>query len=179
MAAISVVSARPATEVERGSLLKAILHVEEVALPATWRDPDSETYLRAKLHDESAITLVISKGGSVIGYLLAIPLASVLPDLAPFDSDICLEGDSYYVDAFSVIPHGGFGVVRGVMRSLESEMKERGITKLCMHARVSNGLSGLLIRYFGDAITCLRRIDRWAWYNGEESTDFLRLVIQK
>lgn len=178
MSDISVEVLRDSTCEERALILSSILHVQASVYPPTWLEEDSENYYRSALASNAAINIVVKDDGKLTGYLLAVPLHTVLADLVPYDPCIAISNpDAYYIDTFEALPRNGFGSSRKVIRALEAELRRRDISLLLCHARISTGLSKVLRHYFENRIVILRRIERWEWYGREEPTEFIEVQV--
>ena len=99
-------------------------------------------------------------------------------DLVPYDPFIAIANpNAYYIDTFEILPHKGIGSSRKVLHALEAELRQRHVGLLMCHARVLTGLSKVLKHYFGDRVVVVRRIENWAWYGGEEPTEFIEAKV--
>ena len=62
-----------------------------------------------------------------------------------------------------------------LLGKLIDECKKKGIDKIAMHARVSNGLSATIQKHF--KVVAVRRIDNWKYYNYAESADYIEVLV--
>jgi hypothetical protein len=62
-----------------------------------------------------------------------------------------------------------------MLEELIDECKKRVVDKISFHARVSNGLSSWIQRFF--KVTELRRIDPWKYNNYDEPADYIEAAI--
>lgn len=166
------------TAADQEVILQAILRVQHAAYPPSWHYENEETYFRNALTNPEAINLLVRIEGAVMAYLLAVPLRSVLQDIAPYDPAIASASpDAYYIDDLAAIPGRGYSILRRILRTLESELHARSVHTLTMHARVNTGLSRVLRAYFGNRIITNRRIENWAWYNSTEPTEYIEVAV--
>ncbi len=165
---------------DQDAVLQAILRVQDVAYPSSWHFDDEIDYFRDALTNPDAVNLLVWVNGTVVGHLLAIPLSSALQDLVPHDPLIVsTDSGAYYIDSLASMPHQGYGTLRRLLRSLESELRNMDIRTLAMHARVITGLSRVLRTYYKTRIVTTRRIEHWAWYGGEEPTDYIEVILEE
>ena len=137
MSKISVAVLEDSTGEERELTLASILHVQASVYPPAWLDEDSEKYYRSALASNDAIHVIVRDIGKIVGYLLAVPLHSVMVDLVPYDPLIAIANpDAYYIDTFEILPHKGIGSSRKVLHALEAELRQRHVGLLMCHARV-------------------------------------------
>jgi hypothetical protein len=163
---------------ERELILASILRIQAIVYPPTWLYEDSESYFRSMLASDAAIHVVVRDSGKIVGYLLAVPLSTAMDDLVSHDPCVSFaDPNGYYIDTFEALPRNGFGSTRRVIRTLEAELRSRGIDSLMFHARVSTGLSKVLKHYFGIRVQRVRRIERWEWYGGLEPTEFMEIEV--
>ena len=163
---------------ERELIIAAILRIQASVYPPTWLYDDSESYFRCALASDAAVHVVVRDNGKMVGYLLAVPLPTVMSDLASHDPCISFADPAgYYIDTFEVLPRNGFGSTRRVMRVLEAELCRLHVGSIVFHARVSTGLSKVLKHYFGNRVLRVRRIEKCEWYGGMEPTEFMEIQI--
>jgi len=78
----------------------------------------------------------------------------------------------YYIEIVSILPEylgkSGFSVL---LEALRQELQKRGITKISMHARVTNNFTLKVQKKL--KVTKVRRIQNWKYYNSQEPTDYI------
>jgi len=157
-------------------VLQNILSIERSSFPKAWIYDKAEEYYGRMLSAKANINILLTETGQKIGYLLAIPHNDAVKDLSSDDPK--MEGDllKYYIETIAIRAEyrgkKGFSILLG---KLIEECKKRGIHKISMHARVSNHLSEIIQKKL--AITEIRRIEKWAYYNFEEPTDYIEATI--
>jgi hypothetical protein len=57
--------------------------------------------------------------------------------------------------------------------------KKFDVNKFSAHTRIENGLSSVVQKFFRGMITSVRRIERWKYYNEQESADYMEVTIIK
>lgn len=173
-----IVLASSLSEKSTVELAQRIVQSEHESYPETWIYEDAERYFIDYLQDRRNIVLFILEEGNIVGHLLAGPLSASLSELAPFDPCIS-ESDpgSYYIDTLAASRRNGRVAIRRLVRTLEAELQSRGVRHLCMHARVSNGLSRVITRIYGPKVVRKRTIPEWEWYCKQEPTEFLDVQL--
>lgn len=166
-------------EVVRGfdkNVLEDIVLINRKSFPKGWAYSDAEEYYTEMLKNENNIHIILKDNGERIGYLLAIPHNNALRELK--NDDPFMEEDAlrYYVEVVAVLPdfRGKKGFSE-ILKKLREELKEKGIYKLSMHARVSNNFNMIIQKSI--KITQIRRIQRWKYYNYEEPTDYIEATF--
>lgn len=164
--------------------LRAILNLEDKSFPKDWQYEDGEKYYKDMLEDVSNLNLFLKEGEKIIGYLLAIPHDKVYEELKENDPLMLQDSERLYIETMEIDPVIQKTLLGGKLcfRMLEvliQEAKNRGIHKFSMHARVSNGLSSAIQKYFRGVITDVRRIEEWTYYNNEEPVDYMLADVEK
>ena len=159
--------------------IEGILHVESVCMQE-WRYEDADTYYRQMLTDERNINIIVKDGPLVYGYLLAVPHNSIARELRDADPDISEDPQRYYIETIDILPGCGRSreFIKMLYRLIDEAEKSFGVNKFSMHARVENGLSRVVQRIFKGMITSVRRIERWKYYNEQESADYIEATIK-
>lgn len=156
-------------------LVAQLIALQQSAFPPQMQFKDPEAYYREALTDRRNINLVLRNDRrEVTGFLCALPLASVLTELHPWDPELQDAPGILYVDIIQTLPgqrqYSGFmGLVAGICR----EATGRDYRRIAMHVRASNGLNRLTMKLFTKS-WCLRRLDNW--FGSGESFDYIEAV---
>jgi hypothetical protein len=160
--------------------IAGILHVESVCM-GDWQYDGADIYYRQMLADVRNINTIAKEGAFVYGYLLAVPHNTIVGELWDADPDITEEPQRFYFETMDILP--GYGKRREFIKMVYKLIDEAenifGVNKFSMHARVENGLSDVVQRFFRGMITSVRRIERWKYYNEQESADYIEATFIK
>lgn len=167
------------TEVVQGleeNILKEIILVNRASFPPGWVYSDAEKYYRSMLSKKDSIHIILKYKGKTIGYLLAIPHNDAVIELKNGDPKMKKDPMKYYIETTGILPeYRGKRGFSKMLKRLIDECKKRGITKISLHARVKTGLSTIMQKKF--KVTEVRRIERWQFYNFEEPTDYIEVIL--
>ena len=155
-------------------ILQEIILIGRLSFPSDWQEEDDEQYNREMMKDTNNIFILLKEDAKIIGYLLALPQSKAVEELKADDPFMQEDRQRYYVETMSILPEfrKGRGFLRMLSRLIEESMR-RGCNKVSMHARVNNGLSQVMQKYYKDMVTLVRRIENWKYYNGAEPTDYI------
>lgn len=155
-------------------ILREVLLIDKMAFPVEWQMEDAEQYYREKIKDKNNITILLKEDDKIIGYLLALPQNLAVQELKEDDPLMQEDNGRYYVESVSVLQanRNGRGLLKMLTKLIE-ESKQRGCYRVSMHARVNNGLSQMIQKYYRHMVTKVRRIENWKYYNGQEPTDYI------
>lgn len=167
------------TEVVQGleeNILNEIILVNRASFPPGWVYSDAGKYYRSMLSKKDSIHIILKYKGKTIGYLLAIPHNGAVAELKNVDPKMEKDPMKYYIETTGILPeYRGKKGFSEMLERLIDECKKRGITKISLHARVTNGLSAIMQRKF--KVTEVRRIEQWRYYNFEEPTDYIEAIL--
>jgi len=154
------------------TILEDSLAIRRGSFPQKWQFDGEEDYYRQKNLDSSSIHVFLRYSGKRVGYLLGIPQNEAVTELKPDDPEMKEDLKMVYVEVAAVLSafrgKGGFSLMMG---SLREEALKRGMQRFSLHARINNGLSGVIRKKF--KVICSKRIERWPYYNHEEPTDYI------
>ncbi len=157
-------------------ILEDSLAIRHGSFPLEWQFDGEEDYYRQKNLDGAGIHVFFKRGGQRVGYLLGIPQNDALAELREDDPDMRPDSRMIYIEVAAVLPafrgKGGFSMM---LERLGEEALKRGMRNFSLHARIRNGLSGLIHRKF--KVILSRRIERWPYYNREEPTDYIEAAF--
>ena len=140
--------------------------------PVEWTYSDLEAYYTQKLKNCDNVHIVLRNNGESVGYLFAIPHNAALIELKEDDQFMKPDARAYYIENVAILPafrrRKGFSEM---LRVLREELQKRGISKISLHARVSNSLSKAVQKNM--KIVEIRRINAWRYYNYQEPTDYI------
>lgn len=157
-------------------VLKAILFIQSNSFPKEWEFDDAEEYFKGMLDTHKNINILLSDNGKKIGHLLAIPHNDAVRDLQNDDPELREDPSKYYIEIVGILPEfRGKGGLSKMLDKLINECKKREIKKISMHARVNNRFSVIIQSKF--RINEIRRIENWKYYNHEEPTDYIEVII--
>ena len=158
--------------------LSAILEIDKESFEEQYEDV--EEYYRKALENQENINVFFKDGEKLVGYLLAIPHSAAYEEMKKDDPEMKDDSKRFYIETCAVLPEyrKGTGFLR-MMHKVIEEAERRGINKFSMHARVENGLSETLQKYFGKMFTTVRRIENWPYYYNGEPTDYLEGTYEK
>lgn len=161
-------------------ILEKILTVYKRCFAEKWRYPDAEEFFRLSLNDIGCLNLVLKEDDTIVGYALVRPHNSVVQEVREHDPHMQKSDNGSYIETMEIVPEyrKGHGFLKMVARIIE-EGEKRGFNKVSLHARVSNGLSVYVQILFGKMVTQVRRVEKWAYYNGEESADYIEITIDR
>lgn len=154
------------------SVVMNVVLINEQSYPAAWDYDDSKEYYRQMLRKPKNITILLKDDEKDVGFLLAIPHDDAVEELERDDPHMVYDPAIYYIENVAILPayrsKDGFTKMLDILRS---ELKKREISKISMHARVSNNLS----KNIQDNMNVMekRRINAWKYYNFEETTDYI------
>lgn len=158
--------------------LQEILELRKSSLPESWQKLESEKeipeWYREAMDDPKYIMFLLREKEKSIGYLMAIPQNEAVEELKDVDPQMKEDEERYYVEIVHILPtfRGEKGFLKLVFAFLD-EIGKKGLNKVSLHARVSNGTSAVVQRLFSGQITEARRIENWKYYGGEEPTDYI------
>jgi len=160
-------------------ILQEILYIKSRAFPKKWEYDDAENYYREMLGKRESINIIAKEDKKIVGYLLAIPHNEAFKELKEHDPEMEEDPQCYYVETVAILPEFRLGTsFLKMLYAVIAEAKSRfGIKRFSMHARTSIGLIKAPQRYFGSRITKIRKVQRWRYYNYEESADYLEVSI--
>lgn len=164
--------------------IKELLAMQDKAYPEGWQYADAEDYYRKMIQDPENLNIILKEKEKLIGYILAIPHNNAMTELKEVDPLMAEDSERFYIETMEMLPEiqktlGGGKLFFRMLGKLFAEAEKRGIHKFSMHARVSTGLSNSVQRYFGKMMTEVRRIEKWPFYNGDESTDYMLGTYEK
>jgi hypothetical protein len=153
-------------------LVRELIGLQQTAFPPQMQFQEPERYYQEALCNSRNVNVVTrSSEGSVIGYLLAMPLTDVCSELRQWDPQIQKDPVGMYIDIIQTHPdcrpYSGF---MGLLSRLCRETRHRGYQRLCMHVRTSNGLNKVTRKIFSDSRS-LRRLEDW--YASGEAFDYI------
>ncbi len=158
------------------AVLQAILQILRNSFPETWIYDDAEEYYGRMLRSTKSINILLKDSGKNVGFLLAIPQNDAVEEIKENDPEMRVDSATYYIETVGILPEfrgeKGFSVL---LEKIIEECKKRGINKISLHARVSNHLSEIIQKKYRTA--GLRRIRKWAYYNFEEPTDYMEIIL--
>ena len=154
------------------AMVRDTVSISRDSYPTGWSCGNSEECYSQVLTKQPNILIMLRDNEKNVGFLLAIPHNDAVAELK--DDDRLMEEDSgaYYIENGAVLPayrkKGALGKMLSVLRK---ELIKRGIFRISMHARVSNGLSRNIQENM--KIIEIRRIHAWRYYAYEEPTDYI------
>jgi len=166
-----MLTAEVVQSIDDAIVLNVVL-INEQSYPAAWEYDDSEEYYGQMFRKPKNITILLKNDGENVGFLLAIPHDDAVEELESDDPLMVYDPAIYYIENVAILPayrnKEGF---RKMLDILRSELKKREISKISMHARVSNNLSKNIQDNMN--VIEIRRISAWKYYNFEETTDYI------
>jgi len=140
--------------------------------PEDWAYSDAEAYYTQSLKNRDNVHIVLRDNGKSVGYLFAITHNAAMIELKADDQLMKPDARAYYIENVAILPafrrRKGFSEMLQVLRE---ELRKRGISKISLHARVSNRLSEVVQENM--KIIEIRRISAWRYYNYQEPTDYI------
>jgi ribosomal protein S18 acetylase RimI-like enzyme len=157
-------------------VLNDILLIGSAAFPSAWIYKDAEDYYARMLRADNNIHIILNSNGKRVGYILAVPHNFAVEELKNDDPQMKNDPEKYYIETIRIIPESrGKRGLSIMLEKLAEECRARGINKISLHARVSNHLSEIIRKKF--QVTEARRIEKWAYYNFEEPTDYIEAIL--
>ncbi len=154
------------------NLILEIVCIDRDSFPEGWVFSDAKEYFSGILKNENCIRVILKNDEKIVGYLLAIPHNVARKDLEEDDPLIQEDASKYYIESVAILPaYRGRNGLSEMLRVLIEKLREKGIYKLSMHARVSNKFSDFIQRKM--KVTQIRRIEKWKYYNYQEPTDYI------
>ncbi len=154
------------------TIVKHTVSISRDSYPPGWSCGNSEECYSQVLPKQHNIFITLRDGEKNVGFLLAVPHNDAVAELK--DGDPLMEEDTgaYYIQNGAVLPDyqkkGGLPKMLAVLRE---ELRKRGISRISMHARVSNALSANIQKNM--KIIEIRRINAWPYYDQQEPTDYI------
>lgn len=149
-------------------ILADILMLEKKCFSVEMQYEDASDYYQQKLKDQDNIHIFLLDGKKVIGYLLACYHNKLVSELNKYDANFLEQAGYYYIETIQVLPtHQGMGGAKKLLLAVCKQANEKGINKFSIHARLNNGLSGLIKRLFDGKIIIVRHIEAWEPAMGE------------
>ncbi len=154
------------------NLVDDIVRIDRDSFPAGWEHGDAKEYFSEILKNENNIRIILKDEGIAVGYLVAVPHNDARRDLQDDDQFIQEDAFRYYIESVAILPayQGKKGFFK-MFETLIKELKNKGVCKISMHARVLNNFSAIIQKE--TKVTRIRKIDRWKYYNYEEPTDYI------
>lgn len=157
-------------------VLQSILHILRNAFPEAWIYNDAEEYYGRMLRSPKSINILLKDSGKDVGFLLAIPQNDAVEELKHDDPEMREDSATYYIETVGILPEfRGEKGLSAILEKLVDECKRKGMNKISLHARVSNHLSEIIQNKYRTA--GLRRIREWAYYNFEEPTEYIEIIL--
>ena len=160
-------------------ILDKIMYFLKKTYPNHWIFSEKKYYNDA-LNNSDNIKIIAKRNDDVVGFLLAIPHNEVAldEDMKKADPYLHCNGELYYVEQAGLLPEINRTLVGGkIFFALADEMflegEKRGIYKFSLHARTSNLMSISVQKRY--KVIFIRRIDKWFFYGGEESVDYMEI----
>ena len=153
-------------------VVKDIVLMNRDSYPAGWTNSDAESYFTQMFKNRDNVHIVLRDNGRSVGFLLAIPHNAAVTELKDDDQFMEPDARAYYIENVAILP--AFRKRKGfseMLRVLRKELRKRGISKISLHARVSNSLSKALQKNM--KIIEIRRINAWRYYDYQEPTDYI------
>ncbi len=148
-------------------VLDAVIDLEARCFAASWHDGEEREFYGECLADPGNVGLFLLDGDEPVGFALAVPNASAVGYLREFDPEVGTDPAMYYLETIQVHPsRQGRGGAKQLMAAVLRELAARGVPRLAMHARVTNGLNRIP-RSLGAEIHAARAIPSWKWGGGE------------
>jgi len=152
------------------NFINDITDIDRKSIPLSWECLDFKEYFC----NEKNQGFILKDSGKMVGYLLAGPHNDAKDRLKDDDPEMLEDESRYYIESVAIHPSyrgiKGFNMLKGM---LFKALNKQGICKISMHA--SNKLSGIMRKLV--KVTQKRTIDRWPYYNKEESTDYIEADI--
>jgi ribosomal protein S18 acetylase RimI-like enzyme len=156
--------------------IELITNIDRDSFPKGWGFPNPKEYFGEILRNGKNIRILLKTGETIVGFLLAVLHNVAMNDLKDDDPLIKEDANRFYIESAAVLPafqkRGGFSKLFSTFLKV---LKEQGIKRISLHARVSNGLSNFIQKKM--KVTDIRRIDKWKYYNYEEPTDYIEADI--
>jgi hypothetical protein len=153
-------------------LVRELIGLQQTAFPPQMQFQEPERYYQEALCNSRNINVVTrSSEGSVIGYMLALPLSDVCAELRQWDPQMRDDSAGLYIDILQTHPENRcFSGFMRLFSNLCRETRRRGHERLSMHVRTSNGLNKVIRKIFPDSCS-LRLVKNW--YGSGETFDYI------
>ncbi|HVN96795.1 MAG TPA: GNAT family N-acetyltransferase [Syntrophorhabdaceae bacterium] len=140
--------------------------------PVGWACGNPQEYYSQMLIKEDNIHVVLHSDEKEVGFLFAIPHNIAVDELKDADPLMKPDSQAYYIENVAVLQaYRKKGAFSKMLSCLKEELKQRDISRISLHARVSNSLSRNIQRNMN--IVEVRRIERWQYYDYKEPTDYI------
>jgi ribosomal protein S18 acetylase RimI-like enzyme len=153
-------------------IVKDIVTIDHGAYPEGWEYDDVEAYYSEALRDENNICVVLKHQERTVGFLVAIPHNVAVAELKSDDEFMEQDPKSYYIENVAIHPaYRGKNGLSVMLETLRDELRTRGVSRISLHARVSNNLSKNIQKNM--KVIRIRRIDAWKYYDYQEPADYI------
>ncbi len=154
------------------TILRDVIEVSRTSYPSGWGCSDPAEYYNRKLRDKSSVLIVLDDAGKNVGLLVAIPQNEAVEELKAEDPEIKEDPSGYYIENIAILPsyRGKKGLLK-MLSVLKVEMKNKGISKISLHARISNNLNTAIRKNF--KVIDARTIENWKFYDHREPTEYI------
>jgi ribosomal protein S18 acetylase RimI-like enzyme len=154
------------------AIIRDTISISRGSYPEGWACGNPEEYYSHMLTKRDNVHVMLRDNEKNVGFLFAIPHNEAVVELK--DHDILMKEDSgaYYIENVAILPaHRKKGAFGKMLAVLKEELRKRGIFRISLHARISNGLSRNIQENM--KIIEIRRINTWRFYAYEEPTDYI------
>ena len=142
---------------------------------ASWLYDDMQEFVKEMIENPENIIIVLKDGDRIVGSAILRPHNDVVDEIIEDDPEITPDDRRYYIETLGIRSdyQGKKGGFKKIVNSLINEVLKRGTNKFSMHARISTGLAGFILREFKGMITKQRKIEKWKYYGGNEPTLYI------
>ncbi len=154
------------------TIVRDVVSISRDSFPPGWSCGNSEELYSQILRRHDTILIMLRDSDGNVGFLFAVPQNDAVQEFK--NDDPLMKGNSgaYYIQNSAILPayRKKMGLNK-IITILREELRKKGVYRISMHARVSNGLS----RTIQDRMKIIeiRRIDTWKYYGNQEPTDFI------
>ena len=157
--------------------MEDVISISHNAYPQKWPCSDPREYYSRMLGKPDTVLVLLSESGMNVGFLFAIPQNQAVEELKAEDSEMEKDLFGYYIENIAILP--SYRKKDGLPKMfllLKKEMDRKGILRISLHARVSNGLSRSIRKNL--KVIHARRIENWKYYDRQEATDYIIIEWQ-
>lgn len=153
-------------------IVRDTISISRDSYPPGWACGNPEEYYGRMLAKQDNIHVMLRDNEKNIGFLFAIPHNNAVVELKGHDPLMQKDSGAYYIENVAILPaHRKKGAFGKMLTALKEELQKRGISRISLHARVSNSLSRNIQKHMRTIE--IRRIDAWRYYAHEEPTDYI------
>jgi ribosomal protein S18 acetylase RimI-like enzyme len=159
-------------DVVTDAIIRSAIEISLSSYPPGWGCSNPDEYYNQKLRETSSVLITLEDAGKSVGLLVAIPQNEAVEELRTEDPEMKEDPSGYYIENIAILPsYRGKKGLSKMFSALKVEMKNRGVERISLHARISNNLNMAVRNNF--KVVGARIIENWKFYNNQEPTEYI------